>query len=827
MIRRSLLFCAFVVSCSGWLVLSQSQLRAQDDVRFFESKIRPALVKHCYECHSTESGKARGGLKVDSWDALQRGGDTGPAVVAKSLEQSGLYQALLYHDDGLQMPPKGKLPQATIDDFGRWILMGAPDPRTTTINPDVASEIDIESGRQFWAYQPLSPTSPPATETKWATTAIDRFVETKLQEQGLTPVADASPEVLVRRLYFTLTGLPPSPEDLQKWTSRLRAESDATRNSTIAQLVDELLASDRYGERWGRHWMDVARFAESTGGDHNNVYQHAWRYRDYVIDAFNADKPFDQFIREQLAGDLLPIGSDQEWANNIIATGFLAIGVKSVGEENQQQFFADLVDEQIDTTTRAFLATTVACARCHDHKFDPIPQADYYALAGIFRSTETHYGLLKAQARQATTLIDLTGMGPAAGRPELNAEEYAALVKQRDDAAKAIEDAMKKIRSGENVFRGLLRKYRSDRDETEAALQAYSNNGQPRAFAMGTQDRDATLPTRLLIRGELDKPAQFVERGVLQVLSPPKKQTLVALTKDASFRQHRTPGLPNLKHQSQSGRLELAEWIASPKNPLTARVIANRVWHWMYGRGLVRTVDDFGHAGETPSHPELLDYLASRLIEEKWSIKALIREIALSRTWQLASTYESQNYGIDPDNRFYWRMNQRRLEAEAVRDAMLAVSGQLDLERPLGTYLREAGEGGVGQNVFEPVIRAIDAKTRSVYLPRVRSVLPEMLETFDAPDASLVTGSRDTTLTPLQSLYLMNNRFVQDQAAAISSRVMKQPEKQRLDYAYRLMLGRLPSTSERNIVMDYWTDEEKLPLLCQAILCTVEFSSID
>jgi cytochrome c553 len=838
------LFCTIIIGCLGWSATSQDQTRAQEDVRFFESKIRPVLVKNCYECHSAESGKARGGLKVDSRDALLRGGDSGPAVIAKSLEESELYQALLYHDDGWQMPPKGKLPQATIDDFGRWILMGAPDPRVTAINPDVASVIDIEAGRQFWAYQPPLKTPPPATTTtNWSTTSIDRYVEVKLREKGLKPVGDASQEVLVRRLYFVLTGLPPSPEDLQKWASRLQvvaqvspfaprkdefsSQPSAERKATLEKLVDELLASDRYGERWGRHWLDVARFAESTGGDHNNIYQHAWRYRNYVIDAFNDDKPFDQFIREQLAGDLLPIASDKEWANNVIATGFLAIGVKSVGEEDQQQFFADLVDEQIDTTTRAFLATTVACARCHDHKFDPIPQTDYYALAGIFRSTETHYGLLKAQARQATTLIDLTDMGLLAGTPDLDSKEYAALVKQRDDAARAIEDAMKKIRSGENVFRGLLRKYRSDRDDTEAALQAYSNRGQPRVFAMGTQDRDAALPTRLLVRGELDKPAQFVERGVLQVLSPPKKQTLNSLTKDVSFRRHRTPGLPSLTHHSQSGRLELAEWIASPENPLTARVIANRVWHWMFGQGLVRTVDDFGHAGESPSHPELLDYLASRLIEENWSIKALIREIALSRTFQLASTYESQNYGIDPDNRFYWRMNQRRLEGEAVRDAMLAVSGQLDLERPLGTYLREAGEGGVGQNVFEPVIRAIDANTRSVYLPRVRGVLPEMLETFDAPDASLVTGSRDTTLTPLQSLFLMNHRFVQEQAVAISSRVMKQPTNQRLDYAYLLTLGRPPSPSERKLVMDYWTDDEKLPLLCQAILCTVEFNSID
>jgi len=798
--------CAVLIGCLVSTAPGQDQAPAPEGVRFFESKIRPALVTHCYECHSTESGKARGGLKVDSRDALLRGGDSGPAVVTKLPEKSTLYQALLYHDDGLQMPPKGKLPQATIDDFRRWIVMGAPDPRVTKINPNVASVISIEAGRKYWAYQPLSKTPSPTTSTtNWARTSIDRFVETRVKEAGLRPVGDASPEVLIRRLYFVLTGLPPSPDDLQTWGGRLRVEADTARQAAVARLVDELLASDRYGERWGRHWLDVARFAESTGGDHNNVYQHAWRYRDYVIDAFNDDKPFDRFIREQIAGDLLPIANDKEWANNVIATGFLAIGVKSVGEEDQQKYFADLVDEQIDTTTQAFLATTVACARCHDHKFDPIPQADYYALAGIFRSTETHYGLLKAQARQATTLIDLTGMGPPAGTPDLNADEYAALVKQRDAAAKAIEDAMKKIRSGENVFRGLLRKYRSDRDETEAALQAYSKQGQPRVFAMGTQDRDAALPTRLLVRGEIDKPAQFVERGVLQVLSPSGKQTLSALTKDASFRRHRAEGLPSPSYHSQSGRLELAEWIASPENPLTARVIANRVWLWMVGRGLVRTVDDFGHAGEAPSHPELLDYLASRLIAENWSIKSLIREIALSRTWQLASTYDERNYGLDPDNRFLWRMNQRRLEAEAVRDAMLAVSGQLDLKRPLGTYLREVGEGGVGQNVFEPVIRSIDANTRSVYLPRVRAVLPEMLETFDAPDASLVIGSRDTTSSPLQSLFLMNNRFVQDQAVALAKRLNELPQKQQVSKVYELALGRSPTEREHQLATEFLT----------------------
>ncbi|MEM7475366.1 MAG: PSD1 and planctomycete cytochrome C domain-containing protein, partial [Planctomycetota bacterium] len=753
-----------------------------DEIAFFEAKIRPTLVTHCYECHSTKSGKARGGLKLDSSLSMLTGGDSGPAVVPRSLAKSLLYESILYMDDGNQMPPKGKLPDSVIADFRTWIQMGAPDPRVTKIGPEVKSEIDIEEGRQFWAYQtPVLHSAPESENSSWARTTIDKFVISGLDEQGLQPVDDAGPETLVRRLYFTLIGLPPTPNDVSRWTSKIGSQiDDDTRQQAVTELVSELLDSPRFGERWGRHWMDVARYAESTGGDHNNIYQHAWRYRDYVIDSFNDDKPFDQFIREQVAGDLLPIADDEEWANNVIASGFLALGVKLVGEEDQQKFFADVVDEQIDTTTRAFLATTVACARCHDHKFDPIPQEDYYALAGIFRSTETHYGLLKAQARQATTLLDLTGMGPPPGTPTLNQEELAALIKQRDDATEAVTDAMAKIRAGENVFRGMLRRLRSQRDETEVALQAYSSQGEPRVFAMGTQDRDHPLQTRLLLRGEIDKPAQTVPRGVLQVASPPSKHRLPT----------RTEG---------SGRLQLANWIAWEQNPLTARVIANRVWHWMFGRGLVRTVDDFGHSGDRPTHPELLDYLALRLIENDWSIKSLIREIALSRTWQLSSEYREANFAIDPDNNYLWRTNQRRLEGEVIRDAMLAVSGQLKFERPVGTYLREVGEGGVGQNVFEPVIRSIDAKTRSVYLPRVRSVLPEMLEAFDAPDASLVSGSRETTSSPVQALFLMNNQFVREQAIALAEKTRELPTAERIDVLYELAFGRSPTVNEKEL----------------------------
>lgn len=816
--KRNLLILVAVatVGCLGNAAFSQDD---RAGFEFFEAKIRPVLVKHCYECHSKDSGKARGGLRVDTRDALLRGGDTGPAVVPKSLDKSLLLQAILYEQLNYQMPPKGKLSAETIADFRRWILMGAPDPRVTKSAPDVKTTIDLAAGRKFWSYQLPTKSEPPHfANNDWPQTNIDRFVYGKLNSQSLTPNSDASARTLVRRLFFVLTGLPPTPQAADHWVSRIGGDSGVELNQDeIAKLVDGLLGTKYYGEHWGRHWMDVARFAESTGGDSNNVYQHAWRYRDYVIDSFNDDKPYDQFVREQLAGDLLPIADDEEWANNVIATGFLAVGMKLVGEEDQQQFFADLVDEQIDTTTRAFLGTTVACARCHDHKFDPIPQVDYYAIAGIFRSSQTHYGLLKAQARQATTLLDLTGMGPPPGRSTLNKDEYAALIQKRDDARKTVEDAMKKIRAGENVFRGTLRRIRSDRDETEAALQSFDNKGNPRVFAMGTQDRDFPLTTHLLVRGELDQPAQVVPRGMLQVLSPPGKHLLPA----------RLQG---------SGRLQLADWIASDQNPLTARVMANRIWHWMTGQGLVRTVDEFGSTGERPSHPKLLDYLAIRLIENKWSVKDLVREIALSRTWQLSSDFDEAKFAIDPDNRLHWRANKRRLEAEAVRDSILAASGRLDAKRPLGTLLAEVGEGNVGQNVFEPVIRAIESNHRSVYLPRVRGVLPEMLELYDAPDASLVTGIRDTTASPLQSLYMLNNAFVQTHADALAMRLAKSPADERINDAYLLTLGRLPTETEKGLAMAFINqiDEtssldrhEKLAAYCQALFCTAEFSSID
>ncbi|MEM7012637.1 MAG: DUF1549 domain-containing protein, partial [Verrucomicrobiota bacterium] len=490
------------------LFLFASAVAAQDrdGIEFFESKIRPALIKHCYECHSVEAGKSRGGLRVDSKNALLQGGDTGPAIVPGNLEDSLFVTSIRYEEDDFEMPPDGKLPAELIADFEKWIEMGAPDPRTDAAPVHVKTEIDIEAGREFWAFQaPKKPAAPGD---------IDRFIRAKLKENNLESAPDADARTLIRRLYFVLTGLPPDPAAAEKWAREIGTDLN---EGAIEQLVDDLLASPHFGERWGQHWLDVARYADSSGGDSNNVFPHAWRYRDYVIDSFNADKPFDQFIREQLAGDLLPIANDHEWAQNLVATGFLAIGQKLVGEVEDRKFFADLVDEQIDATTRAFMGVTVACARCHDHKTDPIPQADYYALAAIFRNTTTHFGLLPAQARQATPLIDATGLGLPPSGAQLTNAEFVELKEARDNAVQKMEDIMAEIRNGGKVTRATLRRSRSDRDETEHALKSYDEVGNPLTFVMGTQDRDERLDTRILARGELDKPGQLVKPGFVQV----------------------------------------------------------------------------------------------------------------------------------------------------------------------------------------------------------------------------------------------------------------------------------------------------------------------
>lgn len=736
-----------------------------EQMAFFEKRIRPVLVDHCYSCHSSEKpDKVKAGFTLDTRDGIRQGGDSGVAIVPGSPAKSLLVTAIHHKDEHTKMPPKQKLPDEIIADIERWISMGAPDPRDGT-KQAYKNEIDIEKGRQFWAYQLPKATPPHVQDAKWAKTETDKYILAGLEAKGLKPVSDADARTLVRRLHWDLIGLPPTPEVAEKFVF----EYERDPQQALEKLVDALLASPHFGERWGRHWLDVARFAESTGKTVNFNYPHAWRYRDYVIAAFNSDKPFDLFIKEQLAGDLLPAQDDRDRAENLVATGFLQIGAKNLNERNRLQYELDLADEQIDTVTQAFLGQTAACARCHDHKFDPIPSRDYYALAGIFRSTENHYGTVRfVQANQPTTLITLPpGAAPTAIEPLSPAE--------RERIEKTIRDLRESARQQTDPLRNLFTL--ANLALNQARLDQYEADGTPKALAMGCKDKSRVIESAIFARGEPDKPGDSVPRGVLQVVGGPR------VTFD----------------KKSSGRLQLAEWIASPQNPLTARVYVNRVWLHLFGRGIVATPDNFGTTGVAPSNLALLDHLALQFIQEGWSTKKLIRGLVLSRAYQLSSHHESENFAADPDNTLVWRMSPRRLDAEAVRDSILAVSGQLNPTPPVGSIVAKSGEGptnrpGTGSRINTNP----DSVHRSVYLPVIRDNLPEVMSLFDAADPNMVIGDRPSTTVPAQSLFLMNNPFVIRNAEAVATKLLtsSSSDTERIRQAYLLFFGRTPTEKE-------------------------------
>ncbi|MDF1850354.1 MAG: PSD1 and planctomycete cytochrome C domain-containing protein [Verrucomicrobiales bacterium] len=809
--------------------MSSSQLTSEQE-KFFENKIRPALVKHCYKCHAEEGDKVKGGLLLDTRDASRSGGDSGPAVVPFDLRESLLYVAITYEDSSLEMPPKYKLEDEVIADFRKWIEMGAPDPRER-IHPEgtpqeYTNTIDIEEGREHWAYQPpQSPVVPAAAEKDIPLSSIDAFLSKKRAEKGLTANEAADGYTLLRRLTFDLTGLPPTSEEIAQFVPAYEAHPE----SAIAEAVSRLLASPGFGERWGRRWLDVARYAESTGKEINATYPHAWRYRDYVIDAFQSDKPFDEFLMEQIAGDLLPSETPEELIENTVATGFLAIGVKGLNEQNARQFRFDLVDEQIDVTTRAFLGTTAACARCHDHKSDPIPMSDYYAMAGIFLSSETLFGTAEAlQNRKATELISLPAPAEA-GASSKSLAEMIDLEYQRDLVRERLADINTQIREaraegntdqaqrlrlqtlGLNNRAGLL-----DRE-----IASFSDDGKAHPLAMGMADRPAPFDSQILIRGEEDNPTEErAPRGFLQVIPTPDQESI---------------------GPDESGRLQMAEWMASPENPLTARVFVNRVWSWMFGEGIVSSVDNFGPTGDQPSHPELLDYLALRFIELDWSVKDVVREIASSQAYRMSSDYNAAHFEKDPENRFLWRMSKRRLDAESIRDATLAVSGQLDTERPHASLVAELGDGFVGRNVSESQINT-ENRRRSVYLPIVRGLVPESLSLFDFADPNLIAGKREITTVPSQALYLMNSDFVIENAEAMAKHLFQDLDLRGsalIEEAFRRCYSRSPSPEEASktrayverfiaTASDSGMEAQQaralaLTTFCQSLICSAEF----
>ncbi len=716
-------------------VFSVSAQEGEKGIEFFETKIRPVLAAHCYECHSAQSDKLKGGLKLDSREGIRAGGDTGPGVLPGRSSESLVLKALR-HEAKLEMPPKKKLPASVAADFEKWIAMGAPDPREAGASTGY-KRMTPDEARQFWAFQPVKATAAPKVKnTVWSRTEIDRFILAGLEEKRLVPVADADRRTLLRRLSFDLIGLPPTPEDIAAYLND--KSTDATE-----KVVDRLLGSPHFGERWGRHWLDVARFAESNGNADNTPFPQAWRYRDYVIASYNADKPYDQFVREQIAGDLLPAGDSRQRDEQLVATGFLALTSKPRAQNNPD-YLMDLIADQVDVTTRGVLGLSVMCARCHDHKFDAIAQKEYYALAGFFESST----MLAGVGRQPNNKKQPSGAG---------------------------------------------------------GLHELSDGSQ----SMGVKDSKPT-DTALCVRGESQKRGDRVPRGFLAVT-------------------HTTP-VPEV-NRAQSGRAELAKWLADAQNPLTARVAANRVWLHLFGRGLVGSADNFGALGERPTHPALLDHLAAAFMQQGWSTKKLIRTIVLSRTYQLASTHAATAYATDPDNTLHWRMSPRRLEGEPIRDAILAISGKLD-RTPPGKSLATA----TGNNAKRPVYAISESNVRSIYLGIARGApLPEVLALFDMANPNIVVAQREVTTVPTQSLFLMNSPWLVKQAEAFATRLLEEKtasDDARVNLAYQMTLARLPSSAERDAALTHlrqWTQtpniapEKAWASLCQVLFATAEF----
>jgi mono/diheme cytochrome c family protein len=748
-------------------------------VEFFEKKIRPMLANHCYHCHSADT-KPAGMLRVDDKNGLLTGGNSGPAVVPGHPEKSTILKRVTDKNEKKRMPTQGEhLTPEQVADLTTWIKDGAAWPALKVPASLGKPKAEIDALKKtHWAWQPLkTPAAPKPQDAAWARDDIDRFILAKLEANKLKPVGDADKVTLIRRITFDLTGLPPTPAAIDSF---LKDQSP----KAFETVVDRLLASPQFGERWGRHWLDVARYGESTGPSRNIPYPHAWRYRDYVIDSVNADVPFDRFIREQIAGDLLPSNSTAERDRLNTATGFLALGVKDVNQRFKVRFEMDNVDEQIDAVSRGFLAITVSCARCHDHKFDPVPTSDYYALAGIFTSTDNCAGLRSRMGGggldyyNPAMLIKLSTNDLPPVPPEQVAKLKAEVeeAKAAWDKIRGTPEGLKVAANGQPTQRPFRLKY----ERLQADFNSLTDPAS-RGFAVhGVRDSATIADTSIRIRGEAEKTGPTVARGFLSTFDVPGAAKVNA---------------------KQSGRLELAEWLASPKNPLSSRVAVNRVWSHLFGRGIVSTVDNFGVNGDVPANPELLDHLATRFIADGWSVKKLVRAIVLSHAYQLGSDVPEQHRVADPANKLIWRHSPRRLDAEEVRDTLLAASGSLDSKRPAASPAKELKMVEMRDNGPEATAiysKADTSRNRSVYLPLLRGVVPRTLEAFDPVEQTLVTGSRDATAVPGQALFLLNSSFVRRQSLTLAERILKQSEKDdaRIVSAYRLILGRAPTAVE-------------------------------
>ncbi len=770
LIRAALLFATFVVPAAAQQSQSEvdQKLADADKVKFFEKQVKPILVASCFKCHGA-SPKIKGGLRLTSRAGILKGGETRSAVDLKQPEKSLLLDAINYKT--YEMPPKGKLPQAQIDILTQWVKLGLPwtpgDPKVVaTPGKHGPPQVNAET-KNFWSFRPIGkPAIPDVQQKDWITNPIDAFVLAKLEAAGLKPVGPAGKIALIRRASYDLTGLPPSPKDVEEFLADNSADA-------YEKVIDELLKSPQYGERWGRHWLDLVRYAESNSYERDGTKPHIWRYRDYVIKSFNEDKPYSQFVREQLAGDEF----EQKTVDSIVATGYYRLGIWDDEPVSQKQALYDDLDDILLTTSQVFLGLTMNCARCHDHKIDPIPQKDYYRFLAFF-SGFRRYGV-----RGFNTVEDAS-IGPIA--VDANQERQAELRKQLDGELGGLN---RKIDNVNRRLQGLMspaekQDFRAIEVRVDLARK-YVGKGLSKQlveeYAKAVARKKAIEETR---------PAEIAKGLIIKEIGPIPRETFVLVRGNANVQGDKVePGFPSVlsppepvitppKSGKSSGRrLALADWIVSEGNPLTARVMANRLWQHHFGRGIVRSSNNLGDIGDRPTHPQLLDWLATRLKAGGWKLKAMHKLIMLSSTYRLSSQDDAQGLADDPSNNLFWRFDMRRLSAEELRDSVLAANGSLNPKMggpsfyPIIPKEVLAGQSRPGDGWGNSSVE--ERARRSVYIFIKRSLVEPMLANFDFADVDSTCPVRFVTNQPTQALGLLNSEFMNRHAGVFAEYLKK------------------------------------------------------
>ena len=726
----------------------------------FEKKVRPLLVERCWKCHGEET--ARSELRLDSREAIIKGGKRGRAVET-SIPPASLLLQVVKRTGELKMPPDGPLSPQQIADLELWVNQGAIFPKAAKI---------AKAESSHWSFLPLaSPKLPSVKKRAWVRNPIDQFILSKLETANIQTSPEADRLSLIRRLSLDLTGIAPTYEEIQSFLNDQSPDA-------YEKLVDRYLASPAYGERWGRHCLDIARYADSNGLDENVAHGNAWRYRDYVIRSMNENLPFNQFIIEQIAGDLLPHKTLAEKHSRLVATGYLSLGPKVLAEVDKKKMEMDIIDEQIETMGKTFMGMTLGCARCHDHKFDPISTGEYYSLAGVFKSTKTMESLvtiakwnenvIASEAEEKSFKEHSAKIAASKKTAEDFLEEQRKQLEAKDKLPKDKKATSKEVEAKlEESAKAELKKIRDVTAGLEKSLPEV-------ATAMGVSEGTVT-DVAIHLRGNTERLGKVMPRAVPVVLSANKQ--------------------PKFSEKS-SGRLEMANWVASDANPLTSRVIVNRIWRWHFGQGIVASVDNFGLLGEKPSHPELLEWLAKYFTIHDWSIKDLHRLILLSSTYRQSSANVPESAQKDSGNRLYWRFTPRRMEAEVIRDSMLSVTGELD--RSMGGSMLQVKNRAFFFDHTSKDTTKYDSPRRSVYLPIVRNNLYEVFSLFDSTDAAVANGDRSSTTIAPQALFFLNSKLVMNSAETLAKRALGQGSQVegQISFLYETALGRAATPSE-------------------------------